>query len=72
MCHLKALNCEGKYPGGAGIIKQKGSFGLFCLPAPGMPAMTPDLDRARIKLKRTRPKKWAEFSLDVVSAHGFC
>jgi hypothetical protein len=44
-------------PGGAGVTKRKGSFGLFCLPAPGMPAMTPDLDRARIELKQIRLKK---------------
>jgi hypothetical protein len=43
-----------------------------------MPAMTPDLDRARIKLKRIRPKKWAEFSLgrtyamDLLGSSGHC
>ena len=54
----KRSSAREKYQGGAGVIKQKGRFGLFCLPPPGkMPAVTPDLDRARIKLKRIRPKK---------------
>ena len=40
----KRSTARQKYPGGAGVIKQKGSFGLFCLPAPGkMPAVTPIL-----------------------------
>ena len=30
----KRSTAREKYPGGAGVIKLKGSFGLFCLPAP--------------------------------------
>ena len=43
MCHLKALNCEGKVSRWSWSYQAKGSFGLFCLPALGMPAMTPIL-----------------------------
>jgi hypothetical protein len=51
---------QGCKPHSAGLHSNRAVSGLFSLPAPDkISVVTLDFDRARIKLKRIRPKKYA-------------